>query len=152
MPGYLGFLGRRAARTGGRRPAALGFFFASFVWCLMFFSAAGSKRPAYIMPALPPLSLALGCYLAAIVPERRWRLATSTFASRFAVLPLRATAIVLVLGAGIALGAAGMELIKPALGFALIGTASLAGALLTWRARRLFPTRAWWICATATFA
>jgi hypothetical protein len=31
--------------------------------CLLFFSASGCKRPSYILPAMPPLALALGCYI-----------------------------------------------------------------------------------------
>jgi len=35
-----------------------------------FFSASGSKLPAYVLPAFPPLALVLGAYLA-VAPERR---------------------------------------------------------------------------------
>jgi hypothetical protein len=33
-------------------------------WCLLFFTASGSKLPTYILPAFPPLTLALGYSLA----------------------------------------------------------------------------------------
>ena len=32
-------------------------------WCLLFFSLSGSKRVGYILPAFPPLAVALGIYL-----------------------------------------------------------------------------------------
>ena len=60
--------GARCARAR-RRPAALGFFLLSSLLCLVFFSASGCKRPAYILPAMPPLALALGCYLNLLVPR-----------------------------------------------------------------------------------
>jgi dolichol-phosphate mannosyltransferase len=61
------FLGRHSAATAARRPAALGFFLIAFLWCLGFYSLAGSKRSGYILPAMPPLALALGCYLDALL-------------------------------------------------------------------------------------
>ena len=41
-------------------------------WCLLFFSVSGCKLPTYILPAFPPLALAVGVYLAQ-VPWRRSR-------------------------------------------------------------------------------
>jgi len=152
LPGFVRFVGKRSARTARRRPPALGFFLAAFLWCFVFFSAAGCKRPAYILPALPPLALALGCYLAVIVPERRWRSAATRFAARFSALPLRLTAFSLASGAGIALIASGMEMMKPTLALGVVAAVSLAGALLAWHARRLQPKQAWWLCASVTFA
>jgi 4-amino-4-deoxy-L-arabinose transferase-like glycosyltransferase len=54
-----------------RRPPqqALGFFLSAGLWCFVFFSASGCKRPMYILPALPPLALALGCCLDAALPR-----------------------------------------------------------------------------------
>ncbi len=71
LPGFLRYLGRRAGHAARRRPAALGFFLLSSLLCLVFFSASGCKRPAYILPAMPPLALALGCYLNQLVPRAR---------------------------------------------------------------------------------
>lgn len=45
------------------RPAELGFLVLCAAWCLAFFSLAGCKLPTYILPAFPPLSLALGAVL-----------------------------------------------------------------------------------------
>jgi len=52
LPGVLRWQWRRR-----RRPA---FFLVCLAWCVLFFSASGCKRPAYILPALPPLALLLG--------------------------------------------------------------------------------------------
>jgi 4-amino-4-deoxy-L-arabinose transferase-like glycosyltransferase len=41
----------------------LGFCLCAALWCLLFFSLAGCKRSSYILPAMPPLALALGSYL-----------------------------------------------------------------------------------------
>jgi 4-amino-4-deoxy-L-arabinose transferase-like glycosyltransferase len=40
-----------------------GFWLAAGLWCLAFFSASGSKLPTYILPAFPPLCLALGEFI-----------------------------------------------------------------------------------------
>ena len=45
----------------GPQPLRLAILFAAFV--LVFFSLSGSKLPAYILPAFPPLALVLGRYL-----------------------------------------------------------------------------------------
>lgn len=43
------------------RPALPEFFWLiAALWCLLFFSCSGSKLPTYILPAYPPLCLALG--------------------------------------------------------------------------------------------
>jgi dolichol-phosphate mannosyltransferase len=151
LPGFVWFLCRRSVRTANRRPAALGFFVATFLWCLLFFSAAGCKRPAYILPALPPFALALGCYLAAIVPARRWTTTVGFFAARFSRLALRATVLVVMASAMIALAAIGTDLITPAFGLTMLGFAALAGACLAWNARRVQPSQAWYLCGFATF-
>jgi 4-amino-4-deoxy-L-arabinose transferase-like glycosyltransferase len=50
------------------RSAAGGFWLLCGVWCVAFFSASGSKLPTYILPAFPPLCLALGEFVA----RTRW--------------------------------------------------------------------------------
>ena len=49
--------------TNSRCPA-LGYLLLSGLWCVLFFSLAGSKLPTYLLPAFPPLCLALGCFVA----------------------------------------------------------------------------------------
>jgi 4-amino-4-deoxy-L-arabinose transferase-like glycosyltransferase len=49
-------------RPGTPQPMGnLSFFLLAGGWSLLFFSAAGCKRPCYILPIMPPLALALGC-------------------------------------------------------------------------------------------
>jgi 4-amino-4-deoxy-L-arabinose transferase-like glycosyltransferase len=38
-------------------------------WCLLFFSCSGCKRPAYMLPGLPPLALLLGWCLDRMLPR-----------------------------------------------------------------------------------
>ena len=54
-------VGDRSALT---RTAAGGFWLLAGGWCVAFFTASGSKLPTYILPAFPPLCLALGEFLA----------------------------------------------------------------------------------------
>lgn len=61
-------LARRRPDEGTRRPPALGLFLLAALWGVLFFSLSGCKRPAYVLPVLPPLALALGCWLAGAMP------------------------------------------------------------------------------------
>jgi 4-amino-4-deoxy-L-arabinose transferase-like glycosyltransferase len=54
------FLLSGARETAEQRCPELGFFLLAGGWCLLFFTASGSKLPTYILPAFPPLALALG--------------------------------------------------------------------------------------------
>jgi 4-amino-4-deoxy-L-arabinose transferase-like glycosyltransferase len=53
----------QSAETSARCPA-MGYLLLAGAWCVFFFSLAGSKLPTYILPAFPPLCLALGCFVA----------------------------------------------------------------------------------------
>jgi Dolichyl-phosphate-mannose-protein mannosyltransferase len=53
--------GRR--EDADRRSGELGFALLAGGWCVLFFSLSGCKLPTYVMPAFPPLCLALGSYL-----------------------------------------------------------------------------------------
>jgi dolichol-phosphate mannosyltransferase len=73
-------LARNSSPSSTGRPAALGFFLLASAWCFAFYSLAGSKRSGYILPAMPPLALALGCYWESVFSARtstwpffRWR-------------------------------------------------------------------------------
>jgi 4-amino-4-deoxy-L-arabinose transferase-like glycosyltransferase len=52
------------------RVRGAGLFLLAGLWCFLFFSASGCKRAIYILPALPPLALALGRCLDAALPRR----------------------------------------------------------------------------------
>jgi 4-amino-4-deoxy-L-arabinose transferase-like glycosyltransferase len=107
----------RHLRQGGlsRRPA-LGFFLAAAGWGLLFFSLSGCKRAVYVLPALPPLALALGTYFDAV----------GITAAR------RATQGVLIVGAGGTIAAAVSGLLSWPVAAAL-ASLHLAALLMTWR-------------------
>ena len=68
LPGAIAQAWRADAATGGMRPFRVLIVWSAFV--VLFFSASGSKLPAYILPAFPPLALVLGRYLAEAPPRR----------------------------------------------------------------------------------
>jgi hypothetical protein len=72
--------------AAARRCPELGFFLLAGGWCVLFFSLSGSKLPTYIMPALPPLALAVGYFVAHGGLRPRWPIAVSGAA--FALLCL----------------------------------------------------------------
>jgi 4-amino-4-deoxy-L-arabinose transferase-like glycosyltransferase len=67
-----------------QRSSAGGFWLLSGLWCLCFFSFSGSKLPTYILPAFPPLCLALGEFVARSVWDKR--LATRGIIATFACI------------------------------------------------------------------
>ncbi len=148
LPGFLVFLARRSGRAAARRPTALGFFLLAAVWSLAFFSAAGCKRPVYILPALPPLALALGCYLNVLVPDGVLRESWGRLWRRGSRLAYRASLLVLTVGAGAALLAGGHHLVRSTTASALCGGAIAAAALLVALHRKV----SWPVCGAATFA
>jgi 4-amino-4-deoxy-L-arabinose transferase-like glycosyltransferase len=56
-------LSTRTEESSARCPA-MGYLLLSGLWCVFFFSLAGSKLPTYILPAFPPLCMGLGCFVA----------------------------------------------------------------------------------------
>ncbi len=148
LPGFAVFLARRSARAAARRPAALGFFLLAAGWSLVFFSAAGCKRAVYILPTLPPLALALGCYLNALVPLGAIRESWRRLWRRGSQPAYRLTVVVLVMGAGLAVVASGHHLIRPTTAYGLAAGAIAAAALVVAFHRRV----SWPVCGAATFA
>jgi 4-amino-4-deoxy-L-arabinose transferase-like glycosyltransferase len=61
---FLRFLFSSHPETRSQRNPALGYTLLAGGWCVLFFSLSGCKLPTYVMPAFPPLALALGYYLA----------------------------------------------------------------------------------------
>ena len=144
------FLGRHSVAASARRPAALGFFLISSLWCLVFYSLAGSKRAGYILPAMPPLTLALGCYLDILLTQsgRVWSAAVP-FANSFA---FRTTLAVLGVASASTMLAHSAELLSStsAMGLAAAGIAAFMVVYRfghTWK-----PAAAWGGCGVATFA
>jgi 4-amino-4-deoxy-L-arabinose transferase-like glycosyltransferase len=133
-------LGRRRWSVASRRPGALGFAILTAAWGLLFFSLAGSKRAVYLVPLLPPLALALGCYLDLTLPSRRLAPAWDWLVRHRSALAWR-TAMV---GLAIGLGGGGLALLagvgQPER-IALLTLGSAAGLIALnrgeWRARWL---------------
>jgi 4-amino-4-deoxy-L-arabinose transferase-like glycosyltransferase len=73
LPWLVVHLRSRVPAVREQRTGALGFFLLAGLWGLVFFSASGCKRPSYILPAMPPLALALGCYVDAACSLGRLR-------------------------------------------------------------------------------
>src|SRR5262249_28906707 len=96
-------LADKSARVAAERPAGLGFFLLCFAWGLLFFSAAGCKRSGYILPAMPPLALALGCLLNVALHREAGRLRELWLHARVAGFGHRVTTFVLCGGLGSAL-------------------------------------------------
>lgn len=76
------YLLRKTARAARRRPPALGMFTLALVWCILFFSLSGCKRPGYILPAFPLLALMLGAFVTHGLPWRMWMHSASRMADR----------------------------------------------------------------------
>jgi dolichol-phosphate mannosyltransferase len=150
LPALLKFLSRRSAKTAMRRPAELGFFLLAFVWSVAFYSAAGCKRTSYILPAMPLLALALGCYLDAVLPrEKLWQARTVL---RFpSALAYRATLLVLTLAAGGGLLAVFAGLSQPSYGLLLTSLAALVLALVLYQRRGRRAAASWALCGAVTF-
>jgi 4-amino-4-deoxy-L-arabinose transferase-like glycosyltransferase len=146
LPGFLRFLARRGVRAAARRPPALGYFLLAGCWGLLFFSLCGSKRAAYLLPVLPPLALALGCYVEVLLGSARrspgwlgpWRVPSR--------LAWQMTLLVLLLGLGVVALAAHRHMIKPGPAIAL--------AVLALTGLSLFVSRSrvsWGVCTAVTF-
>ncbi|MGL4423555.1 MAG: glycosyltransferase family 39 protein, partial [Gemmataceae bacterium] len=59
---YLRSFWRGTDSETPRTPAG-GYWLLAGLWCMFFFSVSGSKLPTYILPAFPPLCLALGEFI-----------------------------------------------------------------------------------------
>jgi len=116
----------------------------------VFFSLSGSKRPGYILPALPPLALALGCYLNVILPRERLRSLGGMLVRHRSLLAHQALQAILILGGGASVAGMLAGLVDVGLGCLFTG-ASVLGLLLLYR-RRQPRTASWALCSVATFA
>jgi hypothetical protein len=146
LPGLVRFLLRHSRRTAQRRPPALGFFLLAFGWAFLFFSAAGCKRATYILPALPPLMLALGCYVNVLVPKTKHRFSWAHLIHQGSRLAGYATALVLLAGFVIVGAAMYNELLPLITGLAFAGVA-LAMLTIVAVVRQV----SWAVCAATTF-
>lgn len=147
-PGLLRALGQRSRRAAARRPAGLGLALLAGLGCLGFFSASGCKRPGYLLPALPPLALALGWYLDRLLPGLSGRPIWMALWARGSRLAHRATLLVLSVAAAATVAAGVRQMARPGLCALLVGAAVVSVAILTWRRR----PATWGTCAIATFS
>jgi 4-amino-4-deoxy-L-arabinose transferase-like glycosyltransferase len=131
VPGLLMLLLLRSPRSMHRRPPALAFMLIAFAWMLLFFSAAGCKRPTYLLPALPPMALALGWYAHLRAPS--WR----ELYRRGSRLATAAAVLALLAGLLMSLTAAYLHFTTPQGGLVLAGTMLTGLAALTLSPRRL---------------
>jgi 4-amino-4-deoxy-L-arabinose transferase-like glycosyltransferase len=73
LPSFLRYLLSGRRENAERRSPELGFMLLAGGWCLLFFTLSGSKLPTYILPAFPPLALALGYFVCSSGwRESRW--------------------------------------------------------------------------------
>jgi dolichol-phosphate mannosyltransferase len=148
------FLARRNQGAARRRPAALGFFLLSFLNCLIFFSVSGCKKAGYILPVFPPLALAFGCYLDAVLPHQLYLRRWPYYPARFGQdrLARAATILVLTLGCLGAMLAVFAGIWKIGQGLSVVGMSAVA---FVWGVRHLRGRGAatsWTLCAATTFA
>ncbi len=69
---FIRFLLTAENAVARQRSFELGFMLLAGGWCVFFFSMSGCKLPTYILPAFPPLCLALGSYIAGSGWANRW--------------------------------------------------------------------------------
>lgn len=60
---FLRFLANAEPATTRWRNADLGYLLLAGGWCVLFFTLSACKLPTYVLPAFPPLALALGYFL-----------------------------------------------------------------------------------------
>jgi 4-amino-4-deoxy-L-arabinose transferase-like glycosyltransferase len=61
---FLRFILSEKEETVRQRTPGLGFVLLAGGWCVLFFTISAGKLPTYVLPAFPPLALALGRFLA----------------------------------------------------------------------------------------
>jgi dolichol-phosphate mannosyltransferase len=151
LPSFVVYLCRRRSKDRTARPQALGLFILAAGWCILFYSFAGSKRSGYILPALAPFALALGCYVDGMVQAL-----------------IRSEALRAIERACYWAFRMGMAILAAALCFSLLGVLAgylkpisavlVAGvAILSWLGIRRWAlnrdwVKAWTTCAAASFA
>jgi 4-amino-4-deoxy-L-arabinose transferase-like glycosyltransferase len=140
---------RIAAAT--QRDSAVVFFLLAGGWTVAFFSLAGCKRPAYILPAMPPLALALGCFLDAVMPRAGLRSAVMSLFQHQSAWAFRATALLLLTALTAAVAALLRGQVRAAVGVVLACCAAGMVGGLGALARDRRPAVSWGLCLVVTF-
>jgi 4-amino-4-deoxy-L-arabinose transferase-like glycosyltransferase len=138
---------RKSLRSGRRRPAALGVFVLGFVWCVVFFSLSGCKRPGYILPAFPLLALMMGTFVTQGLPWGRWMQAANSHRLGHCWARRLATAG-FAMGIALALSAALVGL-TDWLEAAFLSLAFGMAGLIVWASSRFAPAWASWVSCVA---
>jgi len=122
-----------------RQPPEIVLPLVAAVWCLAFFSASGSKRVGYILPAFAPFALVIGEQI-----DHLWVRIDERLANRLqpghgwlTALPLAGS----LLGAVAALGLAAFDYMPGAAAIAVAAILLLIAVLLFTRRRQLTPYR-----------
>jgi dolichol-phosphate mannosyltransferase len=151
VPAFLSLLARRSAVAARRRPPALGVFLLSSLWPLGISAAAGFRSAGFVLAAMPPMALALACYLDMILPSLVGPHAMAS-QRRGVVLPYWATMLVALVGVGAIATMIGAALMKPVHGLPLL----IVGMGFVFYLLRRGPSRpvsqSWAVCAVVTFA
>jgi len=150
LPGLFKFLSRHSALEAKNRPSSLGFFLLAFAWCLLFYSVSGSKRAGYILPAMPPLALALGWYLQTSLALVLHQGRETVFAlrERFA---FRATLLVVFCALGGSIAAWATGILRPGTAIPLVVVTAIALGCIFLYGGRISVQKSWALCSLTTF-
>jgi 4-amino-4-deoxy-L-arabinose transferase-like glycosyltransferase len=151
VPALIKLLLRRSAPGRGKRSAELGFWLLCCLWCVLFFSVADCKRIGYIVPAMPPLALALGYTLDRRLPSQAFRVGRWQSRLVRTSLPYLATLGVLGVGLGGAIVASVAGLVTPVQCGVMVTLATAGIAWWVHRGPRQTPAGSWIGCGVATF-
>ena len=151
LPWLVVFLARRAWTTAQQRPAALGFCLLAAGWSVVFYSLAGCKRSCYILPAMPPLALALGAFLDALLSSQTFAVPAVIPERALARLAYRSTLLVLSIAAIAGLSASAAGILDFGTAGMLAGCAALGCTAVVLKGKEWQPARAWLGCGVATF-
>jgi dolichol-phosphate mannosyltransferase len=151
IPALIKLLLRRSAPARSKRSAELGFWLLCCLWCLVFFSVSDCKRIGYILPAMPPLALALGYTLDRRMPSQGFRVRRLQGRVLRTSLPFWATLGVLGVGLGGAIVATFAGLVTPVQCGVMVTLATAGIAWSVYGSSRQTPAGSWIGCGLATF-
>lgn len=133
LPGFIMLLTRRSSSAARRRPAALGMPLLAFAFGLGFFSAAGCKRPVYLVAVLPSLAIALGWYLDCLLIRPNW----SALWQRHSRMAWIAALTAAIAGSGIAAAGGAIGMLPLWTAAALASAGVLSAVLLGWEVNEM---------------
>jgi 4-amino-4-deoxy-L-arabinose transferase-like glycosyltransferase len=150
LPGLLWSCRGRTHDNGLRLPPAIGFALLSLAWTFFFFSAAGSKRSGYILPAMPLMAFSLGGYLDSSLNPLRRRPVREL--STMGKLPIVLSIMALLGGVVGFFVACEQSLVKSHTAYVVGGVGLAAILVIVLLGRRIRAAQGWKICGLSTFA